>query len=333
MPLDADAAADSLGPAAAEAPDLAQGEARRIGGLPRPAKVVLAADGDVGQALKAARESLGLAVDDIAQATRVGAAHIAAIEAFDLAALPSRPFTVGFVRAYARCLGLDTEAVVDRFRVEAPSHDQDLRPPLALHLYARRRFGWLMVLVAVVVGAVIAWNVSRHALDLRHGGPPKFGPVPAGAGPPVMSPARQGAPPPAPPEAAAPPTYVTPGLAPSESEGASGTATGGSADTGSDADTKGRPFVPAGAVYGGGGRSGVLLQAIKPTTLVVRGTGGAVYFARQLATGEAWRAPPVAGLSVDVGNPAAVEVFYAGVSRGPLAQAQTRLADLTPTAP
>jgi hypothetical protein len=59
---------------------------------------------------------------------------------------------------------------------------------------------------------------------------------------------------------------------------------------------------------------------------VVRGPGGVVYFARQLAPGEAWRAPAIGGLTVDVSDPAATEVFVAGLSKGPLAQAQTPLA-------
>src|ERR1700704_3761479 len=132
MPLDTDAVADvqSL-PATND--DLAP---------LRPTKVVLAQAGNVGAAWRAARETLALAIEDIAQATRVPAAHISALEAFDLEALPSRPFAVGFVRAYARSLGLEPEAVVARFRAEAPPSDDQLRAPAGPHLQRRRRFGW-----------------------------------------------------------------------------------------------------------------------------------------------------------------------------------------------
>nr|MBA3810945.1 helix-turn-helix domain-containing protein [Caulobacteraceae bacterium] len=93
----------------------------------------------------------------------------------------------------------------------------------------------------------------------------------------------------------------------------------------------GAPFVAAGAVYGAtGAGSGVILQARKPTSLIVRGPGGVVYFARQLAAGEAWRAPAMAGLVADAANPASIEVFAGGASRGALMQSQTPLAQLNP---
>jgi hypothetical protein len=67
---------------------------------------------------------------------------------------------------------------------------------------------------------------------------------------------------------------------------------------------------------------------------VVRGAGGAVYFARQLSAGDAWRAPPdVAGLTIDVDVPAAVEVYAGGRASGLLTAPQTPLAALTAPKP
>ncbi|MEO8926668.1 MAG: helix-turn-helix domain-containing protein [Caulobacteraceae bacterium] len=287
----------------------------------RPTQVVLNQEGCVGAALRAARESLGLGIDDIAQATRVRAAHIAALEAFDLDLLPSRPFAVGFVRAYARSLGLEPEAVVARFRAEAPRIDDHLRAPGGLHLQRHRRFGSVAVLVALVLGAVVTWNIARRAGDpRRHAGAIAARThIAAPRTPPISGPAHLGAPLPPPTEAAAPPAYETPGLATAPATDRAAVA----------AETLGKPFVAAGAIYGAPpGGSGVILQATKSTALIVRGQGGAVYFARQLAAGEAWKAPAMAGLIVDAGNPASVEVFAGGVSRGPLTDAQTPLARL-----
>jgi cytoskeleton protein RodZ len=312
MPLDTDAVADVQGLSSLN-DDLAP---------LRPTKIVLARDGNVGAALRAARETLGLAPEDIAQATRVRAAHISALESFDLEALPSRPFAVGFVRAYARSLGLEPEAVVARFRVEAPQVDDKLRAPGGLHLQRRRRFGWIAVLVVVMLGAVVTWNIFRHTRAAP--GRSKMAAAPTNTAtaraPAVAGPAHLGAPLPAPAEAAAPPAYETPGLAPAD-QGAAGAPVPVGA--------VGKPFVPAGTIFGAAGSgSGLILQARKPTSLIVRGQGGAVYFARQLASGEAWRAPAMAGLTADVGNPASVEAFYGGVSRGPLTDPQTPLAKL-----
>jgi hypothetical protein len=71
--------------------------------------------------------------------------------------------------------------------------------------------------------------------------------------------------------------------------------------------------------------AGVVLQARKATSLVVRGPGGVVYFARLLSAGEAWRAPALTGLTADVAEPASMEVFVGGASLGRLTQTQTPL--------
>jgi cytoskeleton protein RodZ len=306
MPLDAGAFAENTG-----------ARARGDGLAPlRPLAVRLTADGDIGSALRVARESLGLAVEDIAQATRVRAAHVASLEAFDLDALPARPFVIGYVRAYARALGLETEAVVARFRQEAPDVDDRLRAPSGLSGHGRR-FGVLALIVALLIAAVVGWNIMRRAaVAPRHvtRAAMHLAPRRADPGPTVL-----GAPLPAPPEAAAPPTYETPGLAAPSTEPP-------------DADPPGASFVPAGPVYGAPAAGAhVILQARKSTSVVVRGDGGIV-FARQMAVGEAWRAPPSGGLVVDAGNPASLEVFVDGLSRGKLTQGRTSL-DSLPDAP
>ena len=313
MPLDTDAAAD------VQAPPRVHDDLAPL----RPAKIVLAQGGHVGAALRTAREALGLAVEDIALATRVRAAQITALEGFDLDALPSRPFAVGFVRAYARSLGLEPEAVVARFRAEAPQVDDALRPPGGLHLQGRHRFGWIAFLAVLVVGAVMTWNIARRAgAAPRH---PNAAAVraPAPRLSAIAGPAHLGAPLPAPAEATAPPAYETPGLP------AAAPINGAVAGAPATVETVGKPFVAAGTIYGATGTgSAITLQARKPISLIVRGTGGAVYFARQLAAGEAWRAPAMAGLTVDVSEPASVEVYAGGVFRGPLTQARTPLSDL-----
>jgi len=64
---------------------------------------------DIGAALKAAREARGLSLRDVAEATRIRQSYVEALEAMRLEELPSRPFTIGYVRAYAGLLGLDGE--------------------------------------------------------------------------------------------------------------------------------------------------------------------------------------------------------------------------------
>ena len=297
-------------------------EATVVDGLApfRPTRIVLQSDGHVGAALRRARESLDLEVDDIAQATRVRAAHLRALEAFDLDALPARPFAIGYVRAYALALGLDPDSVVGRFRLEAPSADAVLRAPGGV-VAGPKQWGWMVPPAVLIAAALLGWNLVRHFDEA----PAK--PLGAIARAPAAvrvdsGPAQLGPPLPAPVEAGAPPIYQTPGLElPTQTEGApQGVANGA-------------PFVAGGAIYGASGpvsgpASGILLQANKPTSLIVRAPTGAVYFARELAAGEAWRAPDLSGLTVDVGNPSSVEVYRGGVASGELVSQQTPLSKL-----
>jgi cytoskeleton protein RodZ len=321
----------------------------RIAAL-RPVKVVLDQTGTVGSALRAARESLGVAEDDIAQFTRVRSAYITAIEAFDFDALPARPFVVGYVRAYAIALGLEPEAVVARFHAEAPKVDGKLRPPGGVSHDAFGSIRRLLVIGAVVVGAVIVWNVARRA-ELRAAEPASAPVLRAARAAPPAGPAQIGAPLPTPPEATTPPVYQTPGLATvNPAVPASGPAhlpSGGAAAGFTDGVPGGVRFTPAGTVYEAAGAApgapnaagpnapasgaNVVLQARKSTSLIVRGPGGAVYFARMLSPGEAWRGPALAGLTADVAEPSSMEVFVGGASLGRLTQTQTPLARLAPS--
>jgi cytoskeletal protein RodZ len=300
----------------------------------RPTKPILSEDGHVGEALRLARESLDMGLEDIASATHIRAQSIAAIERFDLDALPSRPFAVGYVKAYARALGLDQDAVVARFRREAPSEDADLRAPLGVRLRRSvgvRRLGVALLIVGV---ALAGWN-----LRVRLRAEPQKAPASAlhvlGKAGPDAGPAVLGPPMPAPPEATTPPPYETPGLAAATAVTGPDAAALATARIAAEAEAArpanpivaGAPFVAHGQIYGAPAGAGVLLQAIRPLTLVVR-VGGEVTFARALSAGEAWRAPAQDGLVADVDEPAAMEAYIGGKAIGPLTANQTAVSSL-----
>lgn len=112
-----------------------------------------------GGMLRAAREAMGLGLADVAARTNIKEANLAAIEAMDTAALPSQPYTMGFVRAYAREVSLPEEALMERFREQAGYvlHDR------ATTVTAPKRSGQvesgreLSVIVLIVVLGLILW--------------------------------------------------------------------------------------------------------------------------------------------------------------------------------
>jgi transcriptional regulator with XRE-family HTH domain len=110
--------------------------------------------------LRAAREALGLNAKDIAQRTRITLRHVEAIEAGDYAAMPGRPYAIGFARGYARAVGLDDTVIAEAVRAELEGSAP--RPePRVLHQFEvgdpsktpSRLVSWLALLL---IGAILA---------------------------------------------------------------------------------------------------------------------------------------------------------------------------------
>lgn len=72
----------------------------------------------LGDILRGERATLGKSLLDVQRELHIRAAHIAAIENGDLSAFEAPSFVAGFVRSYARYLGMDPEWVYDRFCAE-----------------------------------------------------------------------------------------------------------------------------------------------------------------------------------------------------------------------
>lgn len=70
---------------------------------------------DVGGALRDAREQRGLSLDQLARATKIRVATLQAIETNRREKLPEAIFLRGFVRAYAREVGLNPEETVRQY--------------------------------------------------------------------------------------------------------------------------------------------------------------------------------------------------------------------------
>ena len=72
-------------------------------------------DSSLGIFLKKSREERHVALDDIAEATRIRRYYLEAIENDEWDKLPSKVFIKGFLKSYAEFLGLDKEAVIHHY--------------------------------------------------------------------------------------------------------------------------------------------------------------------------------------------------------------------------
>ena len=72
-------------------------------------------DVPLGDLMRGERATMGKSLQDVEADLRIRASYIAAIENADLTVFTSRGFIAGYVRSYARYLGLDPEWVFSRF--------------------------------------------------------------------------------------------------------------------------------------------------------------------------------------------------------------------------
>ncbi len=77
-----------------------------------------------GEELRREREIRGISLKEIADATKISKRFLEAIERNDHRTLPAPVFTRGFVREYAKYLGLNVDEIVNRYNFAAAGDDR-----------------------------------------------------------------------------------------------------------------------------------------------------------------------------------------------------------------
>ncbi|MES2905303.1 MAG: helix-turn-helix domain-containing protein [Pseudomonadota bacterium] len=121
-----------------------------------------------GERLRAAREGLGLSIEDVATSTRIPTRHLASLETGDFSKLPAPTYSVGFAKSYAGAVGLDRNEIGEQLRAElggstrVHASQADQFEPLDP---ARAMPKWLIfaAIAAIAVVAVIANWLSNRA--------------------------------------------------------------------------------------------------------------------------------------------------------------------------
>jgi cytoskeletal protein RodZ len=141
----------------------------------------------IGEFLQERREDLGLDLDEIGSMLRIKPAYLAALEQGRSHDLPGPTYAIGFVRAYADFLGLDSEEVLARFKSEASGITA--RPDLALPVPLGERSlpGGALVLVALIV-ALCGYGIWYYLSTEERSRPERVAAVPASLQPPVAGP-------------------------------------------------------------------------------------------------------------------------------------------------
>ncbi|MFC7540824.1 helix-turn-helix domain-containing protein [Siccirubricoccus deserti] len=269
----------------------------------------------LGEELREARMALGLGLEDLAASLRIRRVYLSALEEGRVQDLPAPAYAIGFVRSYARALGLDEDDTVRRFRDSigpVVPRKTDLVFPEPVPDRGVPAGAVMLVGAVLAVGAYAVWYIGRATATApwmqcrRHR---------------RRSSGRRARParrlrrrrqwscpcrprPPDPPADSGPPAATTP-VPPAPAALPS-------------------PAPPARPEEGR-----VLLRAKADTWLQVRDRQtGAVLLNRVLRPGESWAVPPREGLTLSTGNAGGLEILVDGELTPGLGAAQSVRRDL-----
>jgi cytoskeleton protein RodZ len=294
----------------------------------------------VGELLRERREELDLDLDGIGAILRIKPAYLVALEQDRSHELPGAAYAIGFIRAYSRHLGLDEEAVLNRFKEEstALTAPPDLQLPVPLG--ERSLPGAAMLLIALIL-ALCGYGTWYYLSTGDRARPERVAAVPANLQP-VSPPGPAGAaslaprsgnvvfarglglppdPDPAPAPAAPPtPAAPTPGgfvgtpavAAPAPVPAPAPPVSSGAAAV--------KPVTAAVAQR-------ITIKAASDVWMQVRGADNALVFARVLKAGETWNVPRF-GLLLRTGNAGALQIAVDGKPVPPIGTIGTQRRDV-----
>jgi len=250
--------------------------------------------GSFGERLQREREMRGITLEEIADSTKIGTRSLRALEEEDFDRLPGGIFNKGFVRAYARYLGIDEEQAVTDFLAAAGESEQPLpnpNPTEKVAVYRSSNRGWAAALALLVLaaGGYAAWRLN-------------LGPFATHA-------AQQSPPPPA-----QPPTATPPQTGPSDAA-----ATGSAAEaSASPAPTDQSATTASGATAGEGF---LLLVRAKQDSWLTITADDRVIMEGTLPAAESREVRATKSVVLKLGNAAGVEVSYNNTVMPPLGRA------------
>lgn len=117
--------------------------------------------GQVGEMLRSTRQEKGISLREAEEATKIRRKYLEALENGTYNEIPGRVYALGFVRNYARYLGLDPAEVTARFKEEYPAKEDpypvEESSITAPQLTAGKWGRWLLVLGVIL----LLWGVNR----------------------------------------------------------------------------------------------------------------------------------------------------------------------------
>lgn len=123
----------------------------------------------LGEKLRRARESRGITISEVAEQTRISSLYLEGIEADDYRTLPGGIFNKGFVKSYAKHVGVDEhEALQDYARLissqdSSAAEEPKIYRPEVLTDDRNNSSSLLTVIFAIILLGFISWGAYTFA--------------------------------------------------------------------------------------------------------------------------------------------------------------------------
>jgi cytoskeleton protein RodZ len=260
-----------------------------------------------GDELRQRREALGLDLAEVAATLRIKPAYLVALEAGRPNELPGAVYAIGFIRAYADHLGLDSGEMLRLFKQQSALFAA--KPDLAFPIQLGERSlpgGMLLVALILAVCGYGGWFYLSTGDGPR---PERVAQIPLEllpyrqtfrAPPPVSQPMVEAQ--------AAPRSPAVP------SEGSEHSGSGGRPSAAGSA----LAAVPAATDPAPNSPGEVVIRATADSWIQIRDARQSVLLTRVLKAGESCRAPDRPGLSMRTGNAGGLEITVNGVPAPPI---------------
>lgn len=121
---------------------------------------------EVGELLRKAREDQQLSISEIAEKTNIKSEYLHAIETGDESVFPAEVYLRGFLRSYAKSLGVSPDQIIDRYdqnSMDIPSSSQPKLSRVEKRRAARRK---KRIWFGVGLGVILASLVFYYILNL-----------------------------------------------------------------------------------------------------------------------------------------------------------------------
>jgi cytoskeleton protein RodZ len=260
-----------------------------------------------GDELRQRREALGLDLAEVAATLRIKPAYLVALEAGRPNELPGAVYAIGFIRAYADHLGLDSGEMLRLFKQQSALFTA--KPDLAFPIQLGERSmpgGMLLVALILAVCGYGGWFYLSTGDGPR---PERVAQIPLEllpyreafrAPPPVSQPMVEAQ--------AAPRSPAVPSEGSEHSGSGARPSAAGSAMAAVPAATDPAPNSPG----------EVVIRATADSWIQIRDARQSVLLTRVLKAGESCRAPDRPGLSMRTGNAGGLEITVNGVPAPPI---------------